>query len=89
MDVRWTAPAGQDLENIASHIGKDDPEAARRVVKALYEGAMSLDVMPNRGRSGRVVGTRELVFSPYIVVYRVTAAAIEILRIYHGAQDWP
>jgi plasmid stabilization system protein ParE len=26
---------------------------------------------------------------PYIVVYQVTEHAVEISRIYHGAQDWP
>jgi plasmid stabilization system protein ParE len=36
-------------------------------------------------------GWRELVFPPlpYIVVYRVTEEAVEITRIFHGAQDWP
>jgi plasmid stabilization system protein ParE len=26
---------------------------------------------------------------PYIAVYRVKEHAVEISRIYHGAQDWP
>jgi plasmid stabilization system protein ParE len=26
---------------------------------------------------------------PYIAVYRVTEHAVEISRIFHGAQDWP
>jgi plasmid stabilization system protein ParE len=26
---------------------------------------------------------------PYIVVYRVVDEAVEISRIFHGAQDWP
>jgi plasmid stabilization system protein ParE len=36
-------------------------------------------------------GRRELVFSPlpYVVVYQVTQHAVEISRIFHGAQDWP
>ena len=40
---------------------------------------------------GRIEGTRELVFSglPYIVVYRIQDQDLAILRIYHGAQDWP
>jgi plasmid stabilization system protein ParE len=31
------------------------------------------------------------VFAPFIIVYRIDADAdvVEILRIYHGAQDWP
>lgn len=36
-------------------------------------------------------GTRELVVlgTPYVVVYRIEAAAVVILRILHGAQQWP
>lgn len=47
--------------------------------------------MPNRGRIGREDGTRELVISglPYIAVYRIKGEAIEVLHIYHGAQDRP
>ena len=52
---------------------------------------MGLETFPNRGRSGRIAGTRELVFAslPYIAVYRVKNDAVEILRIYHSAQNWP
>jgi plasmid stabilization system protein ParE len=42
--------------------------------------------MPNRGR---IAGTREFVVTPFIPVYRIKPDAVEILRIYHGAQDWP
>jgi plasmid stabilization system protein ParE len=36
-------------------------------------------------------GRRELVFAPlpYIAVYQVKKYAVELSRIYHGAQDWP
>jgi plasmid stabilization system protein ParE len=42
------------------------------------------------GPSERMTERRELVFSPlpYIVVYQVTEHAVEISRIFHGAQDW-
>jgi len=38
-----------------------------------------------------MAGRRELFFSPlpYIVVYQATEHAVEISRIFHGAQDWP
>jgi len=37
-----------------------------------------------------MAGRRELLFPPlpYIAVYQVKDA-VEISRIYHGAQDWP
>jgi len=42
-------------------------------------------------RSGRIEGTRELLFPslPYIAVYRLHKEAVEVVRIYHAAQDWP
>lgn len=89
MEVRWTRPAAQDLQHITSRIRRDNPAAARRVAKTLYDGCMGLELFPNRGRAGRIVGTRELVFAPlpYITVYRVTDDIVEILRIYHSAQN--
>jgi plasmid stabilization system protein ParE len=35
--------------------------------------------------------TRELIVvgTPYILVYRVSQATIEIVRILRGRQDWP
>jgi toxin ParE1/3/4 len=47
-----------------------------------------LATFPALGRSGEVRGTRELVSPPYVVVYRVRAEVVEILNIWHGAQDW-
>ncbi len=79
----------EDLERIFQHIAKDNPAAARDAVKAIYDGCGALHQFPHRGRPGRISGWRELVFSPYVVVYQVKENAVEISRIYHGAQDWP
>ena len=92
MEVRWSLPAAEDLERICERIQRDNPEAARRVARTIYDGCARLEDFPHLGRaSSRMNGRRELVFSPlpYIVVYRVTEQAVEISRIFHGAQDWP
>jgi len=92
MEVRWSLPAAEDLERICERIERDNPDAARRVARTIYDGCARLKSYPHLGRaSGRMTGRRELVFSslPYIVVYQVTEQAIEISRIFHGAQDWP
>lgn len=91
MQVRWTEPATRDLEEISEYIRSDRPTAATQVAKALFDAANNLSDLPGRGRIGRTPGTRELVVSglPYIVVYRISGEAIHILRIYHGARNWP
>ncbi len=91
MRLRWTTPATQDLYNIVLHIQQDNPNAAAKVAQTLYDGRDKLGDFPRSGRKGRIEGTRELIFAglPYIVVYRIQDQDLEILRIYHGAQDWP
>jgi len=91
MIVRWTTPAAQDLQRVTRRIRRDNPTAARKVAQTVFDAGNALEDFPNRGREGRIPGTRELVFPgwPYILVYQVRENAVEILRIYHGAQDWP
>jgi toxin ParE1/3/4 len=92
MEVRWSIPAAEDLEHICEWIERDNPEAARRVARTNYDECARLKNFPNLGRaSRRMAERRELTFAPlpYIVVYQVTPDAVEISRIFHGAQDWP
>jgi toxin ParE1/3/4 len=48
---------------------------------------------PVIGRRGRIQGTRERVIArtPYVAVYAIDREAdiIEIIRVLHGAQQWP
>ncbi len=83
--------AVDDLEDIADYISQDNPEAARRVVSRLWTAVKSLAQQPEMGRPGRVYGTRELVVSdtPFVVPYRVVGSEVQILRVLHGARDWP
>lgn len=91
MRLRWTTPAAEDLYQIVQRIQKDNPTAATEVASILYDGCSSLTKFPRRGRKGRTAGTRELIFPglPYIVVYRILDETLELVRIYHGAQNWP
>lgn len=92
MEVRWSLPAAEDLERICQWIERDDPDAARRVARTIYEGCARLKDFPILGRESlRMAGRRELKFPPlpYIVVYQVSPNAVEISRIFHGGQDWP
>jgi plasmid stabilization system protein ParE len=90
MRIRWTIPATDDLENIKNYLDRHHPEFSEPTVRAIYNRARSLKRIPNIGRPGHRSGTRELPLSPlpYVIVYAVKAEAVEILHIYHGAQDW-
>lgn len=93
MRVRWTLAALSQLDAIQDYIAEDNPLAAFETVeKILDQVDLQLPAHPYSGRPGEhFPDTRELVISdaPYIVVYRVRDEVIEILRVRHGAQQWP
>ena len=89
MSVRFSRRALLDLAAIRARISRDKPQAASRMAVEIVAACDRLEPFPDRGRPGRRRGTRELTTVwPYIIVYRVTPArAVEILAIWHGAQD--
>jgi addiction module RelE/StbE family toxin len=92
MRVEWSGHAVSDLKQISEYIEADRSlEVANRISRSVYDAVQSLKEMPNRGRSGRVTGTRELSLHPlpYVIVYRVQPERVLILSIVHGAQRWP
>ena len=90
MELRWTQEAAADLERIADYLFEHTPDHAERLARALYEAPATLLMFPNRGRLGKKEGTRELVMSPLpYIVDTVRGDAIYVVRILHGAQQWP
>jgi len=71
MKICWAPEAAADFAGIVEYIHKQNPSAAHRVAHSVYESVASLESFPNRGRCGRVKGTRELALAPlpFIVVY--------------------
>ena len=86
--IRWTTEAADQLEAAVEHIRRDNPTSARNIAQAVLDRIGQLAAFPGLGRPGEVKGTRELVSPPYVVVYRSTEEIVEILHIWHGAQDW-
>jgi addiction module RelE/StbE family toxin len=91
MQLRWSPAAAEDLFRIIEYIRQENPAAAQRIAKAIYDSAGSLKSFPTKGRTGRVEGTRELPLPPlpFVVVYRVLKDLVEIANVVHGAQKWP
>ena len=91
MQLRWTEEAANDLERVADYLLEHAPDRAQELIRRVYEAPASLLKFPNRGRLGKREGTRELVLTPlpYIVVYTVRDDLVFVVRILHGAQQWP
>ena len=93
MRIRWTPAAAADLQGINEYLKEHHPHYRQPTLRKLYETIRSLGQAPYRGRPGTEEGTREIVFPPlpYVAVYRVNERqqAVEVLRVYHGAQDRP
>ena len=91
MTLKWTRRALRDVRHLYEYIADANPAAARRMVARVHEAVDHLRRNPQQGKPGRVAETRELVLAgtPYIVVYRVEGAQVQIIAVIHGAQRWP
>jgi addiction module RelE/StbE family toxin len=76
---------------IFDYIEADNPRAAAAIDDRIRTRVMGLAQFPQMGRPGRIEGTRELVISgtPYIAAYQIDGETVRILRVLHGAQQWP
>ena len=91
MKIKWVRLALKDLDDAGEFIAQDNQEAAKRIVKRIWDATQLLADHPYAGRAGRVPGTRELVISgtPFITAYRVVEDTAQILRVLHGKRKWP
>lgn len=91
MKVIVRARAADDLIDIFHFIAAENPQAAADVVRRIRQRIHRLAApgLAHMGRPGRVVGTRELVEAPYLIVYEVQEDRDElvVLGIFHGAQN--
>lgn len=91
MIIEWLPIAEHNFGAIVDFIAEYNPLAAIEQGDEIETQISGLLVHRQRGRKGRVKGTRELVIvrTPYIAAYRIKSTKIQILRILHGAQQWP
>lgn len=91
MRIRYSTAARQDLNGIGDHIGCDNPRRAESFVAELMSACEALGTLPLGSplleRHARA-GIRRSVHGRYLIFYRVTETAVEIVRIIHGARDY-
>jgi toxin ParE1/3/4 len=91
LPIFWLEAADEDLASIIDYIGQYDVHAAERMWLRLRACVLPLSDHPYLYPiSERVPGLREIVAHPnYIVFYRVTSQAIEIVNVVHAREQFP
>jgi len=89
--VAWSPRTIAHLADLRAYIAHDNPGAAGKIATTLLAAVERLAEFPNRGRPGRVAGTRELVVpgTPYVIPYRLRGDRLEIIAVFHARQKWP
>ncbi len=86
----WLPKAIQNRHDLIDHIAEENLRAAIEHDERIEKQIDQLLDNPEIGRAGRRQGTRELVISrtPFVVVYRIKAKHIVIVRVLHTSQAW-
>ncbi len=91
MNLVWLPSAIANRDSQLEYIARNNVRAAIEQGDRIAKQVVQLIEHPEIGRQGRIEGTRELVVSrtPFILVYRINSDRIELIRLLHGAQQWP
>lgn len=96
VDLRWTPQAREDLIEIYTYIGLDNPAAAERIFDVVQRKAQLLLRHPRLGARRPEIrpSARMLLEGPYIILYEThpdndddAIREIEIVRIVDGRRD--
>jgi toxin ParE1/3/4 len=92
--IVWSRTAERDLRSLVRYISKDSPQRAEAFGYRIIAQVEMLCEHPHLGREVPEFSQpelREVIVSPYRVVYKVNAEMllIEILRVWHAARDTP
>ena len=89
MTLQFTPRAGDDLRDIMQYIAREDPAAADRVGRAIFDTAALIARRPHLGiRNARAPKFRSRLVTqyPYRIHYFVEDADVWIVHIRHSAR---
>ena len=90
MKIHWTDTAAGHLDAIYSYIAQDSQEYAMRMVNKLTYRSQQIANYPQSGRTVpeyEIDQIREVIESPYRIIYHIKADQIDILAVLHGSQN--
>ena len=88
---RVSDAARSDLDKIWFYVAQDNVDAADRFLRAIVSRFPKLAAMPQIGRAREELSPRLRSFpvGRYIIFYRPMENGVEIVRVLHGARDFP
>lgn len=92
MNVHWTDTAVAHLVAIYERIAQDAPVYALRMMDRLTKRSEQIATFPESGRmvpEYEAPDIREVIESPYRIIYRIKVDQIDVLAVVHGAQLLP
>lgn len=92
MKIQWTELAIERVGEIAEYISQDNPTAAERWVKKIFDLADSLKQHPDRFRhvpESRDPSHREIITGNYRIIYKTAPRVITIMTVRHFKQILP
>ena len=91
MKVTWSPLADEQVDDAVAYISDDNPTAALQWLERLLDRTKSLATFPDSGRVVPEIGRqdiREIIVSPYRVMYRRTDDLMEIAAVRHDARGF-
>lgn len=89
MRIEWSPLAIGRIEEIASFIAQDRPQAAAEWIDAIFEVVQRLERFPESGREVPEVRrstVREVIHGGYRIIYRVEPDRVAVLTVRHSRQ---
>lgn len=88
--VYFSPSARRDLNAIFNHIVKDNPAAAASFVRKLKDKCRRMAQFPDMGklREDLALHLRCFPVGNYLIFYRSSEDAIDIVRVLHAARDY-
>lgn len=92
--VFWTNEAGLDLEEIIEYISQDKITSAISLYKTIKSKCLLLKNNPDKYRivpelfDLGITNFREIVHSPYRIIYRITLQEVHIIAVVDSRRDF-
>ena len=90
--VIWSPQAIRDVESIRAFIAQDSSSYAELVARRIVAAVERLHSFPESGRlvpERQDPAIREVIVTPYRIVYRLRSGVLEVVTVFRGSQEFP